>query len=91
MKIFSTATMAVLLLGASTVLQSGAVKAEISGCPQLALECDEGNQEACHLYQIGCLGEASAASTSGGISSTKSNHKVDAIPPNSKQNTSAPR
>jgi hypothetical protein len=88
MKIFSTASMAVLLLGASAALQSGTVKAEIDGCNQLAIECDEGNQEACHLYKIGCLGEAPAASILSGASSAKSHNKPDAILLNSKQSTS---
>jgi len=84
MKIFSTATMAALLLGAAAITQSGTVRAEISGCPQLALECDQGNQEACHLYKIGCLGKAQAGSTLGGTSSAKSNQKPEAVLLNSK-------
>jgi hypothetical protein len=60
MKIFSTASMAALLFGASAIMQSAPVKAElpVGTCYQLALECDEGNQEACEIYDRGCRSEA---------------------------------
>lgn len=88
MKIISTVSMAAVLLGVTAMVHSGTVKAEIDGCPQLALECDQGNQEACHLYQIGCRGEAAPGSTLSGTSAIKGNSKSDAALLNSKQNAS---
>jgi len=73
MKIFSTVTAAALLLGAGAIMHSTPVRAEIAGCPQLAQECNQGNQEACHLYAIGCKGKAPAGSKVGATPSAKSN------------------
>jgi hypothetical protein len=88
MKVLSIASMAALLLGASAMMHSASVKAEIDGCNQLALECDQGNQEACHLYKIGCLGKAATGSVVGGASPSQNKQKLDAALPNSKQNAS---
>jgi hypothetical protein len=87
MKIFSTAAMAALLLGAGAITHSANVRAEIDGCQQLAIECDEGNQEACHLYQVGgCKGEAPTGSILRGTPSTKTNLKPESESLNSKPN-----
>lgn len=87
MKIFSTAAMAALLLGAGAITHSGNVRAEIDGCQQLAVECSEGNQEACHLYQVGgCKGEAPVESILKGTPSAKANHEPDTASLNSKPN-----
>ncbi|HUA81406.1 MAG TPA: hypothetical protein VL997_13595 [Dyella sp.] len=87
MKIFSTATMAALLLGTGAIMHSANVKAQIDGCQQLAIECDEGDQEACHLYQVGgCKGEAPTGSILKGTPSAKTNHTPDTASLNSKPN-----
>jgi len=91
MKIFSTASMAAFLLGAGAIMHSGIVKAEIPDCPTLAMECNQGNQEACHLYQIGCKGEKSTGSISTSTSPDQSSHKPDAVLRNSKKSVSAPK
>ena len=74
MKIFSIASMAVLLLGATATMHTTTVKAEIDGCYQLEVECDQGNQEACHLYQVGgCKGRAPQVSITAGTPAAKKN------------------
>jgi hypothetical protein len=78
MKIFSTVTAAALLLGAGALMHAPSASAEIDGCPQLAQECNAGNQEACHLYAIGCKGKAAPGSNTSGASPANINRKQKA-------------
>lgn len=76
MKIFSMASVAALLLGGAAIMHTTPVRAQIVGCMQLAIECNEGNQEACHLYEVGgCKGNAPSGSTLVDTPPAKSNHQ----------------
>lgn len=80
MKIFSIASMTVLLLGAGAVMQSAPARAAlpISNCYKLAMECNQGNQRACQIYAVGCKEEAPTGSIVGNTPPTKSDHRPDA-------------
>jgi hypothetical protein len=57
-------------------MHSAPVSAEIAGCQQLAMECAQGNQQACTLYKWGgCEGKAPSGSTLVGAPPSKSNHE----------------
>jgi hypothetical protein len=76
MKLVSATTVAALILGASAIMHSSNVSASLpaSTCFQLAIECDNGNgnQEACEVYDRGCLGRAAQGSVPMGTAAAKS-------------------
>jgi hypothetical protein len=84
MKFVSATTVAALVLGASAIMHSSNVRASLpeSNCVQLALECDNGNgnQEACEVYDRGCLGKAAQGSVPMGITAAKSGPKPSHAP-----------
>lgn len=65
MKIFSTTSAAALLLGVSAIMHSAPASAMLPEptCAALAQECAAGNQQACQIYKLGCLGKSSPGST----------------------------
>jgi hypothetical protein len=88
MKIFSTVSAVAVLLGVGAFMQSPTARAQlpIGTCIALASECDQGNEQACKTYELGCKGKAPLGSILSGAPPTKNNHKFDAALLSSKQN-----
>jgi hypothetical protein len=84
MKLVSATTVAALILGTSAIMHSSNVSASLpeSTCIQLALECNNGsgNQEACEIYDRGCLGRANQGSALLGMTATKSSPISSHVP-----------
>ena len=75
MKIFSTATAAALILGATAIMHSTPASAQLplGTCQELSEECTQGDQQACKIYLIGCKGKSQMGSAAGDMPLAKSN------------------
>ena len=73
MKLVSATTVAALVLGARAIMHSSTAHAmlPLSTCIQLNTECQQGNQQACQTFALGCKAKAPLGSILIGTPLTK--------------------